>query len=60
MFNVVGDAFHVTTLGKNFAYSIGKHLLAWAIGDFIVNKDLTNLQEVLMLPVVDTQDVQEA
>ena len=57
---MVGDTSHITTLIQLSAYSLCKLLLAWAVSHFIVHKDFTHLQQVLVLPVIDAQHIQQA
>ena len=60
IFYMVGDTFHITALVQLSPYCLCKLLFALAVSHFIVNKDLTHLQQVLVLPVIDAQHIQQA
>ena len=60
IFYMVGDAFHITAFVQLSPYCLCKLLFALAVSHFIVNKDLTHLQQVLVLPVIDAQHIQQA
>ena len=60
MLQLVDLALQVGTVLKNGTYSVGKHLFVGIDGHMVVDKHLAHLQKVVMPPVVDAHDIQEA
>ena len=60
MLNMVSNTLHVGTFVKNFTNGLEEHLFVRNVGNIVVNKHLTNLQKIGMLPVANSENVQES
>ena len=60
MLNMVSNTLHVGTFVKNFTNGLKEHLFVRIVSNIVVNKYLTDLQKVGVLPVVNGENVQES
>ena len=60
IFYMVWNSLHVRTSIEYSTNSLPQLLAVWGISYIIINKDLTNFEKSLVLPVVDAEHVQEA